>query len=164
VTLHEWSDFQCPFCSRVEPTLAQVMKDYGTRIKVVWHDLPLPMHPDAPMAAQAGREAFQQKGSAGFWAIHDMMFSDQQRLKRDDLDLYARSLRLDMRHWGMSLDNALHQLELDAEKKAADDMGISGTPAFVVVPGGSGTGYFISGAQPYTRFRKIIERALAEAK
>jgi protein-disulfide isomerase len=164
VTLHEWSDFQCPFCSRVEPTLAQVMKDYGTRIKVVWHDLPLPMHPDAPMAAQAGREAFQQKGSAGFWAIHDMMFSDQQRLKRDDLDLYARSLRLDMRHWGMSLDNALHQLELDAEKKAADDMGISGTPAFVVVPGSSGMGYFISGAQPYARFRKIIERALAEAQ
>jgi protein-disulfide isomerase len=164
VTVHEWSDFQCPFCGRVEPTMAQVMKDFGTRIKVVWHDLPLSMHPDAPLAAQAGREAFQQKGSAGFWALHDLMFADQTRIKRDDLDVYARSLRLDMQHWGMSLDNAQHQLELDAEKKAADDMGISGTPAFVVVPGSSPTGYFISGAQPYARFRKIIERALAEAK
>ena len=164
VTLHEWSDFQCPFCGRVEPTVAQVMKDYGTRIKLVWHDLPLSMHPDAPLAAQAGREAFQQKGSAAFWAIHDMMFTDQQRLKRDDLDLYARALRLDMRRWGVSLDNAQHQLEIDAEKKAADDMGISGTPAFVIVPGSSQTGYFISGAQPYAKFRKIIERALAEAQ
>jgi protein-disulfide isomerase len=164
VTLHEWADFECPFCGRVEPTMAQVMKDYGTRIKVVWHDLPLSMHPDAPLAAEAAREAFQQKGSAGFWAIHDMMFSDQQRLKRDDLDLYARSLRFDMRRWAVSLDNAQHQLELDAEKKAADDMGISGTPAFVVVPGGSATGYFISGAQPYSAFRKVIERALSEAK
>jgi len=164
VTVHEWADFQCPFCGRVEPTMDQVMKDFGTRIKVVWHDLPLSMHPDAPLAAQAAREAFQQKGSAGFWALHDMMFADQTRIKRDDLDLYARSLRLDMRHWGMSLDNAQHQLELDAEKKAADDMGISGTPAFVVVPASSPTGYFINGAQPYAKFRKIIERALSEAK
>ena len=164
VTLHEWSDFQCPFCSRVEPTVEQVMKDYGTRIKFVWHDLPLSMHPDAPLAAQAGREAFQQKGSAAFWAIHDMMFTDQQRLKRDDLDLYARSLRLDMRQWTTSLDNSLHQRELDAEKKAADEMGISGTPAFVIVPGGSATGYFINGSQSYAKFRKLIERALAEAQ
>ncbi|MGD0526919.1 MAG: thioredoxin domain-containing protein [Polyangiaceae bacterium] len=164
VTLHEWADFQCPFCGRVEPTMAQVMKDYGTRIKVVWHDLPLSMHPDAPLAAQAAREAFQQKGSAGFWALHDMMFTDQQRLKRDDLDLYARALHLDMNRWSASLDGAAHQLELDAEKKAADEMGITGTPAFVVVPAGSQEGFFINGAQAYPKFRKIIERALAEAK
>ena len=164
VTIHEWADFQCPFCGRAEPTMDQVMKDYGTRIKVVWHDLPLSMHPDAPLAAEAAREAFQQKGSAGFWALHDMMFADQTRIKRDDLDLFARSLRFDMRKWGMSLDNAQHQLELDAEKKAADDMGITGTPAFVIVPASSPTGYFINGAQPYARFRKVIERALAEAK
>jgi protein-disulfide isomerase len=164
VTLHEWADFQCPFCSRVEPTMAQVMKDYGTRIKVVWHDLPLSMHPDAPLAAQAAREAFQQKGSAGFWAIHDLMFADAQRLKRDDLDLYARALHLDMNRWGASLDGAVHQLELDAEKKAADEMGITGTPAFVVVPAGSAQGFFINGAQGYPKFRKVIERALAEAK
>jgi predicted DsbA family dithiol-disulfide isomerase len=69
-----------------------------------------------------------------------------------------------MRRWAMSLDNAQHQLELDAEKKAADDMGISGTPAFVIVPGSSSAGYFINGAQPYAKFRKILERALAEAK
>ena len=62
VVIHEWSDFQCPFCGRVEPTVAQVMKDYGDKIKFVWHDLPLPMHPDAPLAAQAAREAFKQKG------------------------------------------------------------------------------------------------------
>ena len=164
VTVHEWADFQCPFCARAEPTLAQVMKDYGTRIKLVWHDLPLAMHPDASLAAQAAREAFRQKGSAGFWALHDRMFTDPQRLKRDDLDLYARSLRFDMRQWGASLDNGLHQRELDAEKKAADDMDISGTPAFVVVPGNGASGYFISGAQPYAKFHKIIERALVEAK
>jgi protein-disulfide isomerase len=164
VTVHEWADFQCPFCGRAEPAVAQAMKDYGTRIKLVWHDLPLAMHPDAPLAAQAAREAFRQKGSAGFWALHDRMFTDPQRLKRSDLDLDARSLGFDMRLWAASLDSGLHQHEIDAEKKAADDMGINGTPAFVVVSGNGTSGYFISGAQPYSTFRKVIERALAEAK
>jgi protein-disulfide isomerase len=164
VTMHEWADFQCPFCSRAEPVVAQVMKDYGTRIKLVWHDLPLGMHPDAPLAAQAAREAFRQRGSAGFWALHDRMFTDPQRLKRGDLDLDARLLGFDMRQWAASLDSGLHQPELDAEQKAADDMDIHGTPAFVVVPGNGSSGYLISGAQPYATFRKVIERALAEAK
>ena len=62
--MHEWADFQCPFCGRAEPALAQMMKDYGARIKLVWHDLPLPMHPDAPLAAQAAREASRRRGSA----------------------------------------------------------------------------------------------------
>ncbi|MGH7296874.1 MAG: DsbA family protein, partial [Polyangiaceae bacterium] len=164
VTVHEWADFQCPFCGRVEGTLKELMKDYGTRIKLVWHDMPLPFHQDAPLAAQAGREAFAQKGSTGFWAMHDLLFADQSKLKRDDLDLYARALRLDLQRWSASLDNGLHGREIDAEKKAADDMNITGTPAFVVVPAGSREGYFISGAQGYPKFRKIVERALSEAK
>jgi protein-disulfide isomerase len=57
VTIHEWSDFQCPFCGRVEPTVQEMMKDYGEKVKFVWHDLPLPMHPKAPLAAEAAREA-----------------------------------------------------------------------------------------------------------
>jgi predicted DsbA family dithiol-disulfide isomerase len=96
--------------------------------------------------------------------MHDLLFSDQSKLKRDDLDLYARALRLDLQRWSTSLDNGLHGRELDAEKKAADDISISGTPAFVVVPAGASDGYFISGAQPYPKFRKIVERALSEAK
>jgi protein-disulfide isomerase len=164
VTVHEWADFQCPFCERVEDTLKHLSKDYGTRVKIVWHDLPLSFHQDAGLAAQAGREAFAQKGSTGFWALHDVLFADQKKLKRDDLDLAARALGLDMRRWAAALDNGLHQREIDDEKKAAEAMSITGTPAFVVVPAGAGDGYFISGAQPYTRFRKVVDRALGEAR
>jgi protein-disulfide isomerase len=164
VTMHEWGDFQCPFCGRAQATVEQVLKDYGTRVRLVWHDLPLPMHPDAPLAAQAGREALQQRGPTAFWVLHDRMFADQHKLGRDDLDGYARALRLDMRHWKTSLDGGAHGAEIEAEKSVAEAMGIVGTPAFVVVPGGGGRGYFISGAQPYSRFHKIIERALGEAR
>jgi protein-disulfide isomerase len=163
VTVHEWSDFQCPFCGRVEPTVAQMMKDYGDRIKFVWHDLPLPMHPDAPLAAQAGREAYAQKGPSAFWAIHDKMFSNQQKIKRDDLDGYAKDLNLNMDKWKAALDGSTHTSEIDVDKKAGNDDGINGTPAFIVVPGNATNGYYISGAQGYGKFRKLIERALSEA-
>jgi protein-disulfide isomerase len=164
VTVHIWSDFQCPFCGRVEPTLGRLMKEYGDRAKLVWHDLPLPMHPDAPLAAQAAREAYAQKGAAAFWEMHDKMFADQQKLKRDDLDADARELHLNVDRWKAALDGGTHAAEVDADAKAAADLGITGTPAFLVVPAGKKTGYYVSGAQPYGRFRRVVERALAEAK
>jgi protein-disulfide isomerase len=164
VVIHEFSDFQCPFCGRVEPTVTQVMKDYGDRVKFVWHDLPLPMHPNAPGAAQAGREAYKQKGPAAFWAMHDKMFANQQKLSRDDLDGYAKELNLDMDKWKAALDGNTHSADIDADKKAANDDSIGGTPAFLIVPGSAGQGYFVNGAQSYSKFRKLIERALAEAR
>jgi protein-disulfide isomerase len=164
VTIHEWSDFQCPFCGRVEPTVAQVMKEYGDRVKFVWHDLPLPMHPDAPLAAQAGREAYAQKGPSAFWQMHDKMFANQQKLKRDDLDAYAKDLNLNMDKWKSALDGSSHTSEIDADKKAGNDDGISGTPAFIIVSGNSTSGYFVNGAQSYGKFRKLIEMALSNSK
>jgi protein-disulfide isomerase len=163
VVVHEWGDFQCPFSGRVEPTLAQLMKDYGSRIKFVWHDLPLPMHPSAPLAAQAGREAYAQRGPTAFWAIHDKMFANQQKIQREDLDRYAMGLNLDANKWAAALDGSTHARDIEADKKAGNDVGIMGTPGFLVVPGNAAWGYYISGAQNYRKFRKIIERALSEA-
>jgi protein-disulfide isomerase len=164
VTVHEWSDFECPFCKLAEPTLARLMAEYGQRVKLVWHDLPLPMHADAPLAARAAREALRQKGGLGFWAMHDEIFAHQQGLKREDLDGYARGLGLDMGKWNAALDGDAHQGEIDADKEAADGMRITGTPCFVIAAAGAQTGYFLSGAQGYSRFRRLVVRALAEAK
>jgi protein-disulfide isomerase len=163
VTVHEWSDFQCPFCGRVEPTVAQVMKDYGDKIKFVWHDLPLPMHADAPLASEAGREVFAQKGPSAFWTFHDKMFANQQKIKRDDLDGYATEMGLDMGKWKTALDGSTHSAEIEADKTAANSDSISGTPAFLVVANGAKQGYFISGAQPYGAFHKVLDRALSDA-
>jgi len=164
VVVHEWAEFQCPFCGRVEPAVAQMMKDYGSRIKFVWHDLPLSMHPEASLAAQAGREAYAQKGPTGFWAMHDKLFANQQKLKRDDLDGYARLLSLNMDRWMAALDAGAHAGEIETDKNTASDNGITGTPTFLVVPGHASSGYYISGAQSYGRFRRVIERALSEAR
>ncbi len=164
VTVHEWSDFQCPFCRRAQPTLDEVAREYGAKVKIVWHDLPLSMHPDAGLAARAAREALTQKGERAFWTIHDELFAHQQELGRDDLDGYARAAGLDMGKWKVALDGDAHQGQIDADAEVAADMEISGTPAFVIVAAGARTGYFISGAQGYAKFRKLIERALREVK
>ena len=112
VTIVEFSDFQCPFCKRAEDAVNEVMKNYGDKIKFVWRNMPLPMHPDAPLAAQAAMEAYKQKGSDGFWKMHDLLFANQPSkdkqdgLKREALDGYAQQLGLDMDKWKAALDSA----------------------------------------------------------
>ncbi len=158
VVIQQWSDFQCPFCSRVEPTVTEIEKTYGDKVKIVWRDKPLPMHPDAPLAAEAGREALKQKGPDGFWKMHKKMFENQQKLKREDLESYAKDIGLDMDKFKAALDSHAHKAAVDADDKAGTDIGISGTPAFLI------NGYYVSGAQPFPKFKKLIERALNEAK
>jgi protein-disulfide isomerase len=161
VVIQEFSDFQCPFCSRVEPTIKQVSDMYGDKVKIVWRHKPLPFHKDAPLASEATVEAFKQKGNDAFWKMHDKLFEAQKDpagIQRPALEKYAEELGLDMAKFKKALDDHSHKAMVDADSKVADDAGISGTPAFVV------NGYFISGAQPFPKFKKIIDRALKEAK
>jgi protein-disulfide isomerase len=161
VVIQEFSDFQCPFCSRVEPTIKQVMDTYGDKVKVVWRHKPLPFHKDAPLASEAAQEVFKQKGSEAFWKMHDKLFENQKNpdgLQRPALEKAAEELGVDMAKFKKALDDHSHKAVIDADSKVGDDAGISGTPAFVI------NGYFISGAQPFPKFKKVIDRALKEAK
>jgi protein-disulfide isomerase len=158
VTIVEFADFQCPFCRRVEDdAVAQVKKNYGDKVKFVWRDLPLSFHPNAEPAAEAAREALAEKGQTGFWKMHDLLFANQNNLDRASLDGYAKQLGLDMTKFAAAIDNHTHKADIDLDSKAASDAKISGTPAFVI------NGYFINGAQPYSKFRKLIDRALTES-
>jgi protein-disulfide isomerase len=154
VVIQEFSDFQCPFCSRVTPTVEQIMKEYPKDVKVVWRNMPLAFHPDAPLAAEAAREAFVQAGNKGFWKYHDKLFSNQQAIKRPDLEKYAEEIGLDMPRFKAALDNGTHKAFIEKDVEVAKQTGVSGTPAFTV------NGYFVSGAQPYPAFNKVIKLAL----
>jgi protein-disulfide isomerase len=134
----------------------EILKLYGDRVKIVWRDKPLPMHPDAVMAAELAREALAQHGQDGFWKMHDKLFANQQHLKRADLDDYASELRLEIKGVTRALDSQTHKTVIDADDRAGTDIGIAGTPAFLI------NGYYLSGAQPLPKFRKLIDKALAE--
>src|SRR5258708_9150639 len=105
------------------------------------------MHADAPVAAEAAREAYAQKGPTAFWALHDKMFNNQQKIKREDLDGYATDLHLNADKWKAALDGSTHQSEIDVDKKGGNDAGINGTPAFIIVPTPATSAYFINDAQ-----------------
>ncbi|MEQ9318451.1 MAG: thioredoxin domain-containing protein [Polyangiaceae bacterium] len=157
VVIQVFTDFQCPFCSRVTGTLDAVMKTHGKRVKLVYRHKPLPFHKDAPLAHEAAVEAYVQKGNAGFWAMHDKLFENQRALTRPDLEQYASEIGLDMRKFNAALDTRRHEKRVKADVDASDKAGIRGTPGFTV------NGYFISGAQPEAKFDKVIRRALREA-
>jgi protein-disulfide isomerase len=163
VTIHEFADFQCPYCVRVEPTLKQVAARYGDRVRFVWHDLPLPIHDDAVPAAKAAREAKAQRGDAAFWTLHDRFFAEGAKLDRESLDEAARALKLDMTRWAAALDGDAHTPELKADQDAAESLGFEGTPTFLIVPAHAKTGYVVVGAQGFAKFRKLIDASMAEA-
>jgi protein-disulfide isomerase len=169
VEFHIFSDFECPYCKRVEPTLATVEKDFGDKIKIIWRDKPLPMHKNAPLASEAAREALAQKGMKGFWAYHDALFNAQGQpdaLVRTGLDKVAEQQGLDMGKFKEALDKNTHKAVVDADSAAADKSGITGTPSFVVTFGktdGKLDGYFFSGAANYGKFKRTIQLALAKA-
>lgn len=169
VVMEVFSDFQCPFCKRVEDTVKQVEKAYGDKIRIVWRHKPLPMHKDAPLASEAAQEVYKQKGNVAFWKYHDTLFDKQgtpDALSRASLENYAEPLGVDMTKFKKALDSNSNKAFVDSESAVADKAQISGTPAFVVgsIEKGQVNGYFISGAQPFAKFKKVIDKALKEAK
>jgi len=152
VTIVEFSDFECPFCSRVNPTLDDVMKNYGDKVRIVFRQFPLPMHSNAKKAGEASLCADDQ---GKFWEMHDALFADQKALGIDALKAKAVNLSLDASVFDECLDSGKYaqQVETDLEEGAA--AGVTGTPAMFV------NGRFISGAVPYDQLSAVIDEELA---
>jgi protein-disulfide isomerase len=156
VVIQEFADFECPYCFRAEDSLARLLARYPKRVRLVWRDLPLPMHAHAELAAEAASEAKRQKGNAGFWAMHDKLLGHQgfpHGLEKEALVRYASEIGLDVPAFEKALDSRQHAAEVTLDAKAAASVDIHSTPAFVV------GGYVLEGAQPLVRFRKWMQRA-----
>ncbi|MCA9580952.1 MAG: thioredoxin domain-containing protein [Myxococcales bacterium] len=157
VTIVEISDFECPFCSRVNPTISKIMKEYEGKVRVAWRNNPLPFHRSAPLAHQAAMEAFEQGGSDKFWKMHDKLFANQKALGREDLEKYAQEIGLDMAKFKKALDTNAHKATVDDDQALAAKIGARGTPHFVI------NGRKLSGAQPFENFKAIIDDEITRA-
>ena len=159
VTVQIFSDFQCPFCSRVVPTIKTLEKEYRGKLRFVWYHYPLPFHQQAPLAHEASVEAFEQKGSKGFWRFHDMLFENQRELAADQLITYGKKAGLNPRKLSAALENRTHQARVKADIKRVEDAGMRiGTPTFLI------NGTKLSGAQPIELFRERIDSELEKLK
>ena len=156
IIIQEFSDFECPFCSRVNPTIKEVMAKHGNEVKIVWRHMPLPFHKKAPLASEAAIEIKKQKGDAAFWKFHDKLFAGQKSpgIERANLEKYAEEIGgIDMVAFKKALDSRKHKARVEKDAADGKKAGISGTPGFVI------NDYFISGAQPYGAFKKAIKLA-----
>jgi len=154
VTIIEFSDFQCPFCSRVGPTLKKIEETYGKDVRVAFKHNPLPFHSDAPLASESALAAGEQ---GKFWEMHDKLFENQKSLKREELEKYAGELGLDMTRFKAALDSGKFKAQIEADKKLAAALGARGTPSFFV------NGRAIKGAQPFEKFQALIDEEIKKA-
>jgi protein-disulfide isomerase len=157
VVIDVFTDFQCPFCSRVLPTLTELEHDFPGKLRIVYRSRPLPFHKQARPAAEAALEAFRQKGNTGFWKMFNRLFEVQSiygALELPELERYAKEQGLDVERFRHALNEHEHEREIAADETIADQQEISGTPACVI------NGIFISGAQPVGSFKQAVRAAM----
>jgi protein-disulfide isomerase len=156
VTLVEFSDFQCPFCQRVAPTMKRLRETYGDKLRIVWKDFPLTqIHPQAFKAGEAAHCAGDQ---GKYWEYHDTLFANQQQLSPEELKKHAADLGLDAAAFGTCLDTSKYGERVRNGVAEGTRLGVNSTPTIYV------NGRMLSGAQPYETFVSVIDEELSKSK
>lgn len=151
IVIVEFTDFQCPFCSRAQSTLEKIFTDYPEKVQLIFKDLPLDFHKQAKDAHIAAHCANEQ---GKFWEYHDILFKNQSQLFPDKLKEYANQIGLDVQKFNDCFDGRKYEKYVNESISQAQNLGITGTPTFFV------NGRMVRGAQPYDVFKQIIEEEL----
>lgn len=153
VKIIEYSDFQCPYCSRAAQTMKQVVEIYGEQVQLTFRNFPLSFHQYAQKAAEASECANLQ---GKFWEMHDKIFANQQKMEIDNLKQYAQELKLNMQKFNADLDSHRFKSAVDEDMKTGASVAVRGTPTFFV------NGKKLVGAKPLAEFQKVIDPMLAK--
>lgn len=152
ITLALFSDFECPFCVRLEKTIKAIEEAYPGKVRVAFRHMPLPMHEHARLAAKA---AVAAEAQGRFWQYHDVLVEHRDALDRESLRKYASDLGLDLARFDRDMADPKTEKRVSADEMQAASLGVTGTPVAFV------NGRRVSGAQPLATFRAVIDRALA---
>lgn len=160
VTLIEYSDFQCPFCARHEPTIQQAMKDFPKDVRVVYRHYPLSFHQNAQKAAEASECAAKLGGNNAFWAMHAKLFQNSEALNGAvNTDFYinlAKDLKIDGAKLKTCIESGETASLVAEDMTSGNNSGVEGTPATFV------NGRLVSGAVPYETFKASVVAAGAK--
>lgn len=156
ITIVEFSDFECPFCYRVNPTLDQVRETYGDQVRFVFRQFPLnAIHPHAQIAAEGSLCADDQDR---FWDMHDAIFERRGRVTEEDLLTMASELGLDVELFETCLTAGEARERVEADLRDGRLAGVTGTPALFI------NGRFLSGAQPFNVISRLIDDELTRVQ
>jgi protein-disulfide isomerase len=151
VTVVEFSDFECPYCSKAAAVAHQVREKYGDKVRFVFRQYPLPMHPNARVAAQASLAADAQ---GKFWEFHDRLFENQRKLDRESLESYAKDLGLNVQEFTKALEDGRLNEAVDRDMKLGEKVAVRGTPTMFV------NGKRVSNPTSFEAVSQLIDEAL----
>jgi protein-disulfide isomerase len=158
VTLVEFSDFECQYCKRVEPTLEALLARYPKTLRLVWKDYPLPQHKGAQLLANFAADAYRRGSATGFWAVHDGIFAHAEALDDGALGALAGRAGLDGALLLISARAGVHDAAIREDMKLGQRLNVTGTPTFFA------NGRRIEGALPLPRFDALIQEELRTAQ
>lgn len=158
VTIVEFSDFQCPYCKRVQPALERVLSRYGGDVRLVWKNLPLASHARARPAAALALEALQRGGSSRFWRAHDLLFDAASDLSDAALEDVARRAGMESASALGAVRRGDHDRRIDDDVRLAKKLGATGTPTFFL------NGRKLEGAVPFSKLSAIVEQEIDAAR
>lgn len=155
VTIVEFSDFQCPFCSKGAQLVTELSKKYGDKIKIAFKNYPLPFHTQAKLAAEAGLCANEQS-TVLFWKMHDIMFADQTKLDKESLIASAKKIGAKEADFKTCLESGKFKGQVESDLNEGQAIGVKSTPTFYV------NGKLITGARPIEMFTEVIDEELVK--
>ncbi len=129
VTIYEFSDFQCPHCKMAAPQLKKIVEESNGKVKLIFKQYPLPMHPKAREASKATIAAHKQ---GKFWEMHDLLFENQDRLQTANLDDYAEKIGLDMKRFRADMKSKDADKKIEADLAEGNAVGVEATPSIYV--------------------------------
>jgi protein-disulfide isomerase len=154
VVVVEYSEYQCPFCKRVQGTMHELEEKYGDQVSFVFKHYPLAKHTQAKPAAIASIAAERQ---GKFWEYKHALFEHQRDLRNDGIfEQIAEEVGLNMDQFRKDLADPEIQAQIDVDVAQAKKVGVTGTPCFFV------NGYKLKGAKPLEAFVDVIDRELAD--
>lgn len=151
IEIVEFGDFHCPFCTRAQPTLAQIEDEYGDQVSFVFKHLPLRIHPQAIHAHQASEAAHAQ---GKFWEMKEEIFAAGRSAGPAQFEQIAAELDLDVDKYKGDVASAETKSRIDGDTAEATTLGVTGTPSFFI------NGRFLSGAQPFESFKRLIDEEI----
>ena len=162
VMLLEFSDYQCPFCSKVQPTLDRLRKLYQNKVRFAYRHLPLAFHKEADEAANAV-ECAREQGK--FEPYHSILFANQRQQFKADLKKYGKRIKINnLSKFNKCVDRNKYASRVEHDLQTASSLGLNGTPSFIIgtydVKTKTVTGDVLSGALPESEFVNIIEKFL----
>ena len=125
ITLVEFSDFQCPYCSKAVGQINATLKAYPNDVRLIFKQYPLDTHPQAAISAAASLAAHQQ---GKFWPMHDVMFANRPKLSRQSILAWAKEIGLDMNRFTADLDSDAIRKTVLRDQADGDKAGVEGTP------------------------------------